>query len=77
MTASTARKERPKAWLNSTEAAEYIGVHPSTLGHWRESRIGPAFQRYDSGPVRYRRADLDAYLSRTRFAGVAPLASDT
>lgn len=62
-------KERQKDWLNSTEAAAYIGVHPSTLGHWREERRGPAFQRYDTGPVRYARTELDAYLSRTRFAG--------
>lgn len=76
MAASSARKQRAKPrqprlkpWLNSTEAAEYLGVHSTTLARWRELRTGPVFQRYATGPVRYARAELDAYLNSTRHGG--------
>lgn len=63
------RNPAPKLWANSTEAADLLGVHPSTLLSWREQRIGPAFNRHDNGAIRYRITDLEEYLTRTRYAG--------
>lgn len=63
--------EATKVWVNSSAAADYLGVHVTTLATWRSMRIGPAFQRYENGAIRYRVTELEDYLSRTRCAGVS------
>ena len=58
--------ERDSDVLNTTEAAEYLGFQPQTLAIWRTTG------RYDlpylkcGRLVRYRRADLDAWLASRR-----------
>ena len=49
--------------LNVHDAADYLGIHRSTLDHWRiEWPVrGPAFTRVGH-QVRYRKSDLDRYL---------------
>jgi len=51
--------------LRNAEAAAIIGVAPPTLSTWRSKGRGPRFVKCGKS-VRYRRADLDAWLqSRT------------
>jgi hypothetical protein len=47
--------------LTEDEAAELIGVKPVTLTFWRTRKRGPAFIKL-GGLVRYRRADLEAFV---------------
>lgn len=51
--------------LRSAETAAYVGVTPKTLANWRAAGIGPVFIRLGAvhGRVRYRQADLDAWLA--------------
>ncbi len=52
--------------LDQTQAAQYLGVKPSTLERWRFVGAGPKFCKVGR-LVRYRRAALEAYLNeRTR-----------
>lgn len=59
---STGAKRLPNGWLLRKDAAAYLGLSVSTLGHWASDRIGPPY--YKTGKyTRYRIADLDAWLS--------------
>jgi excisionase family DNA binding protein len=48
--------------LTVPEAAEYLRCSKSSLNKWRVSGRGPAFA-YVGTLVRYRRADLQAYVA--------------
>ncbi len=48
--------------LNNEEAAQYLGLKAATLNKWRVYGEGPPFIKVGR-LVRYRRTDLDAYLS--------------
>lgn len=48
--------------LTTQDAAQYLGLAPATLNKWRVYRTGPRFLKLGRA-VRYRRADLDAYLA--------------
>lgn len=48
--------------LKTREAAELLGVHPSTLEHWRSTGRGPRYIQMTQRSVRYDRADLFAWL---------------
>ncbi|WP_374411947.1 helix-turn-helix transcriptional regulator [Novosphingobium colocasiae] len=51
--------------LTTPEAADYLKFKKSTLDAWRVAGTGPKFARLGTGkaaPIRYRRADLDAWL---------------
>ena len=50
--------------LNTDSAADLLGLSKSTLEHWRMVRKGPPFVRVGPRCIRYRRADLDAWLSQ-------------
>jgi len=52
-----------EALLNEVQAAIYLNVSARTLQQWRVSGRGPLFTKL-SRAVRYRRADLDAYVAR-------------
>ena len=51
-------------YLNTREAAEYLGLSPRTLDRYRVSGAGPVFLKL-GGRVGYLREDLDDWL-RTR-----------
>lgn len=56
--------------MNESEAGQYIGgdgnpIPAGTMRQWRFHRKGPAFVRVGRH-VRYRRADLDAFLTAGR-----------
>jgi len=64
----TAKQNPPaKVWANSTEAAELLGIHPTTLNQWRARRIGPNYYRHENGSIRYRLSDIDGYLTRCAY----------
>jgi excisionase family DNA binding protein len=46
-------------WLNLSEAAELLGVHPSTIRAWTDRGELP-YQRTPGGHRRFRRADVEA-----------------
>ncbi|HEY8125991.1 MAG TPA: helix-turn-helix domain-containing protein [Methylocystis sp.] len=52
-----------EALLNEAQAANHLNVSVRTLQQWRVSGRGPLFTKL-SRAVRYRRADLDAYVAR-------------
>lgn len=52
--------------LNSEQAASYLGVAPNSLAVWRATKRYPLPYIKVGRLVKYRRADLDAFLeSRT------------
>ena len=48
--------------LRTTEAAGYLGLRKSTLEAWRCRGGGPVFLKLNKA-VRYRKDDLDAFLT--------------
>ena len=65
-----AKKDR----LNNEEAARYLGLKAATLNKWRVYGEGPPFIKVGR-LVRYRRADLDAYLSGRLFQSTSELSA--
>lgn len=56
-----ARTTSRPGWATPQQAAEYTGFKVSTLRVWRSTGKGPRFTGRGHG-VRYRWADLDAYM---------------
>jgi excisionase family DNA binding protein len=52
----------PEAYYTPEEAAEYLRSSPSTLAKLRLNGGGPAFTRIGR-VIRYRRSDLDRWMS--------------
>ena len=52
----------PPGLMLTSEAGAYLDVRPSTLTTWRSNGQGPAYVKL-GGLVRYRRADLDAFIA--------------
>lgn len=49
-------------FLDSSEAAEYIGYAVNTLQYWRTHKIGPMYYK-PNGKVLYKKKDLDAWMN--------------
>ncbi|MFE9922279.1 helix-turn-helix transcriptional regulator [Streptomyces sp. NPDC005774] len=59
--------------LSPRQLAEELGVSTRTLANWRWSGVGPRYTKLGDGRtarVRYRRADVDAWL-KARESGAA------
>ena len=54
-------KTNQRVFLDTPEAANYLGLQSSTLEAWRCRGGGPAFVKLGR-LVRYRHADLDAFI---------------
>ena len=52
----------PPDLLTVAELADHLGVKPSTVYHWRVRGYGPTAVKI-SGRVRYRLADVDAWVA--------------
>ena len=52
--------------MSQDEVAELLGVHPSTLGNWREKGIGPPFLRMEGKLIRYVVEDVRAWVESQR-----------
>jgi predicted DNA-binding transcriptional regulator AlpA len=53
------------AYLDTRDAAAYIGYEKATLDWWRSKNTGPAYSKLGYG-VRYAIADLDAWMLAAR-----------
>ena len=67
MTKEVEQKER----MSVDKAAEYLGMSPHTLRAWRNGRPLnapkiPYYQATPRGPVTYDKADLDAFLTKSK-----------
>ena len=63
-------KVRTARFLNTKEAAAYLGFTPGTLENWRVSGVGPKFVRARGkkrGPVRYAVDELDEWMRANTF----------
>jgi excisionase family DNA binding protein len=49
--------------LTTEDVAQITGLSPETLAQWRSQRRGIPFIKISRNVVRYRQADLDAWLS--------------
>ena len=57
----TAEHARPTPWLNTEEAARYLGARPGTLKNWRHRGEGPRYHVVNRRLVRYHQAELDDF----------------
>ena len=57
--------------LTSKKAASYLGISEAALRLWRSHGEGPRYFRAGEKLVRYRRADLDAWIEARLSAPVA------
>jgi hypothetical protein len=53
---------QPGDLVSPAEAVAILGTAPRTLHNWRSQGIGPAFVRVGLRMVRYKRADLAAFI---------------
>ena len=53
---------QPKTYLNSEQAAEYLGISAATLKNWRKRGDGPPFIKVNARVIRYLRCDLDVWM---------------
>lgn len=66
-------------WLNLGDAAEFVGVHPTTMRAWADKGEIPS-QRTPGGHRRFRREDLEAWAeaqSRSQQAGAQLIMQNT
>lgn len=66
-------------WINLGEAAEFIGVHPTTMRAWADKGEIPS-QRTPGGHRRFRREELEAWMeaqSRSQQAGAQLIMQNT
>lgn len=70
MTQSSAARvsEIDSPWMDTDEAAAYIGSTRNTLRAWRARGRGPKFHNVRTRMIRYHRDDLDGFV---RSGGVA------
>lgn len=56
---------RPSAWYTTQEMATILRVHVSSLQRWHTAQppTGPSFFEFSKRVVRYRRADVIAYVN--------------
>jgi len=66
------RSESGNPYLNTREAAGYLGISPRTLEKWRVVGGGPPFRVVGARAVRYARLDLDAFAGDVRTSTSDP-----
>jgi excisionase family DNA binding protein len=62
--------DRATRWLSLSAAAEYVGVHPSTLRDWSERGI-VAYLRTPGGHRRFAESDLSAFVAANKHDSTA------
>lgn len=48
--------------MTPVQVAELLAIPLRTLQYWRDRRMGPAYLTLGPKLIRYRRADIDAFL---------------
>jgi hypothetical protein len=56
--------------VDEKEASLFLGVEPQTLTKWRFRGRGPAFYKLGGAKVRYKLADLEAFVESSRVEPV-------
>lgn len=56
----------PREYLSPAQVAKLLGMSTRTLWRWRKRKTGPAWSRCGDRAVRYRRADVDAWMEARR-----------
>ncbi len=65
-------QRKPEDLLKPDEAAQAIGVKPQTLTNWRcTKRVALAYIKVGKRSVRYRWADVEAFIAASRVASGA------
>lgn len=64
------QKDQSRGTWKEDQAAEYLGMKTNTLRQWRFLSKGPVYLKIGRS-VRYRQADLDAFLERVAIQPVA------
>lgn len=62
------RQKHLSPWLNTEQAAEYMGCNAITVRRWRCEGKGPHFIVVNRHTVRYHVDDLDLHLNSKRVA---------
>lgn len=50
-------------YMNTSAAAQYLGISPITMSIWRVEGRGPEFVRVGGRSIRYRRSTLDSFVT--------------
>lgn len=50
-------------WLTTEQASDYSGFTAGTMRTWRSQGYGPQYVKTPGGRIRYRYADLDAWIT--------------
>jgi excisionase family DNA binding protein len=66
------RKLNNTEWLSLSGAAEFLGVHPSTIRSWSDQGALPVY-RTSGGHRRYKRSEVELWAQTKRQDQVAPL----
>ena len=53
----------PQAYLSESQSADHLGVSKKSLQRWRFYRQGPPYSKLNGKTIRYRREDLDQWMS--------------
>ncbi len=56
----------PKELICDGEAARFLNLSVATLRNWRFQKKGPAYVRLGYRSIRYRVADLEAFIASSR-----------
>jgi predicted DNA-binding transcriptional regulator AlpA len=74
----TNHTQEPKPWtlLDTTAAAEVLGVKPDTLVAWRHRGGGPKFVSVGPRAIRYRWSDLMEWMDSRVFSNTIQAKGD-
>jgi hypothetical protein len=59
-------------WLDTAQAAHYVGAKAGTLKNWRHRGEGPKYSKVNARLVRYHQSDLDTFILANSFGGTFP-----
>lgn len=62
------RAYKPSDLLDEKEAATYLNLSTKTLRNWRATKEGPAALKIGRRAIRYRVADLEAFIDASTKA---------
>ena len=63
--AAEQQKKNPARYIGTSDAAQQLGVDPSTMFAWRQKNTGPQYYRF-GGRVLYALEDIEAYIRNSR-----------
>jgi len=62
-------------WLDTVDAASYLGVAPGTLKNWRHRGEGPRYRKIHGRLVRYHRGEIDKFVNESGCGSLASIES--